>query len=532
MPLTPPEREALVGGGAGKNFPALLDLHRRFPKHKWIFFTDDDTFVFVRNLMFTLGNYNHDSEYYIGLYWTPRVDMEWKEVQIAYASGGAGYALSRRLLSKLSVTMDGCHRNYTRWAGDIRVGKCIADLGVRITPEIGFHHEGHDKYVWDSSGGGFPYGHLSNTASAAFAAPVTFHHLPVDHLSFYHRMSLAEVRGPHGQLYRWDFSPFMFKEYMAYSSELEHSFRILFGSSVEVARRALVSPRQSMPWRRDFSDPLYVRHVVEEGGLEVFHMNMAKVPEIFNGDGCLASTSDPWRLPLRKSALLRIQCQPCTRLGAPAGEAPGFGHMCRVYREDACTLKINLALECPPRQTVFAQSLDVGTVPRGDAPPDIVYMGRPLACGAPRPLPLLVEGAVGGAVGASAGAPRLFHLSLTHDDLEIAAPLFHVQPPVCSARALGKGVTATGGLMHATRPQVLRVICTCPGGPRLANVTVTLPLLEYTSPTWSYMHECAAADSSEEAEAGAAAGAAAQAAAAEAAEAADGRAEEEGRAWA
>ena len=45
VPLTPPEREALVGGGAWKNFPALLDLHRRFPKHKWIFFTDDDIYA-------------------------------------------------------------------------------------------------------------------------------------------------------------------------------------------------------------------------------------------------------------------------------------------------------------------------------------------------------------------------------------------------------------------------------------------------------------------------------------------------------
>ena len=57
------------------------------------------------------------------------------------------------------------------------MGKCIADLGVRITPEIGFHHEGHDKYVWDSSGGSFPYGHLSHVASAATMSPVTFHHL-------------------------------------------------------------------------------------------------------------------------------------------------------------------------------------------------------------------------------------------------------------------------------------------------------------------------------------------------------------------
>ena len=32
-----------------------------------------------------------------------------------------------------------------------------------------------------------------------------------------------------------------------------------------------------MPWRRDFADPLYVRHVIEDSGLEVFHMNIAKV---------------------------------------------------------------------------------------------------------------------------------------------------------------------------------------------------------------------------------------------------------------
>ena len=141
--LRPPEREALVGGGAWKNFPALLDLYRRFPHQRWIFFTDgaprpaaashatiawrarhssrasrltsllrsssrvvtpspahtlhhdhvcacacasvcaDDTYAFVLNLMRTLGNYQHDADFYIGLYWTPRVDMEWKEVQIA-----------------------------------------------------------------------------------------------------------------------------------------------------------------------------------------------------------------------------------------------------------------------------------------------------------------------------------------------------------------------------------------------------------------------------------------------------------------
>ena len=48
----------------------------------------DDTYAFVLNLMRTLGNYQHDADFYIGLYWTPRVDMEWKEVQIAARPSG------------------------------------------------------------------------------------------------------------------------------------------------------------------------------------------------------------------------------------------------------------------------------------------------------------------------------------------------------------------------------------------------------------------------------------------------------------
>jgi hypothetical protein len=62
VPLTPPEGEQLVGGGAWKNFPALIDLHKRYPTKKWIFFNDDDTYVFVHNLLTVLSKYPADSE--------------------------------------------------------------------------------------------------------------------------------------------------------------------------------------------------------------------------------------------------------------------------------------------------------------------------------------------------------------------------------------------------------------------------------------------------------------------------------------
>ena len=77
--LRPPPAEELVGGGAWKNFPALLDLHRRFPAVKWVFFHDDDTYVFPFNLLRFLALFNPDRDFYLGLYWTPRVDMEWKD---------------------------------------------------------------------------------------------------------------------------------------------------------------------------------------------------------------------------------------------------------------------------------------------------------------------------------------------------------------------------------------------------------------------------------------------------------------------
>ena len=165
--LSPPAGEELVGGGAWKNFPALIDLHHRFPRKKWVFFNDDDTYVFVSNLLLALGRHDPAHDFYVGLYWTPRVDMEWREVQLAYASGGAGYALSRALLQRLAPTMASCHANYTRWAGDLRVGKCVADIGVHITPAAGFHHEGHDRcaLTWTDSSTGSPWALLGSVPS-------------------------------------------------------------------------------------------------------------------------------------------------------------------------------------------------------------------------------------------------------------------------------------------------------------------------------------------------------------------------------
>ena len=520
LKLVPPAKEELVGGGAWKNFPALIDLSERFPLAKWVFFNDDDTYIFVENLLQALGKFDYNRDYYVGLYWTPRIDMEWREVHIAYASGGAGYALSRALLTRMTPRMSECHGNYTRWAGDVRVGKCVVDMGIHVTPAVGFHHEGHDKYTWDSSGGGFPYGHLSNRASAAQQSPVTFHHLTVDQIAMYNRMQLCESRGPHGELYRYDFAPYFLKEYISYVPSLQRRFRFLFGISLEVGETP--GPSNSA-WRKDFSDPIYL-HMIESSvnGIEEqmaasilqedesprrFEMVISKVPEIFNGDGCDAGNSavaqaNPRRQPIRKSALIEIICRRCVPADAVDPSAPAeFNKICAVKRADDCTLHVVLSLMCPPRQIVYAPTLDVGTAPGSR---DVITAGAPASCGG---------GGGGGGGGGAVKAPPVLawpprgaaatstslHVSLTYGHLAIGAPDLSVltNPATsklgCSATLDAEGPLRTGGVLRAIDgPSVMRIRCVCEAAvqPTPVNLTLTMRLHEHTSPIVSFPHLC------------------------------------------
>lgn len=499
-----------MGGGAWKNFPALLDLYTRFPHARWVFFCDDDTYVFVSGLLTYLSRYQPSQPYYVGLYFTPRVDMEWREVQIAYASGGAGYALSHSLLHRLAPRMPACHANYTHWAGDLRVGKCVRDVGVHITPASGFHHEGHDKYVWDRSGAGYPYGHLTNRASAQVVSPITFHHLSVDTMAMYERMHAAEVRGAHGERFRYDFSRLYLKEYSASvlvssvtgdnpsvgggtsSVARPHSgvasVRVLFGVSVEVqmeAEDAKATPKAKGRAKGRgtnvlFSDPLYLRATPSADGAMGFEMVLAKVPEPYDGDGCDdAALVDPHRLPARLSAVVAVLCQPCVaaHAGGAARAEAAFDQICEVRRTDSCTLKVELSLRCPPRETLYAPMLDVQLHPGGR---ELVSAGVPVSCAAGQEArPQLL------------GASDAIYVALTHGSLRVTPPEISTSSNACSATVEGEGALAHGGVLAAVDgPQRLRVRCSCAARTLVTNLTLTLRLLDYSSPVVTLARAC------------------------------------------
>lgn len=267
-------------------------------------------------------------------------------------------------------------------------------------------------------------------------------------------MTVVEGRGPHGELYRWDFSRFFYKEYT-----LKRRTRFHFGHSVKVSRGI------GGLWHH-YTDPLYVRSVDGQS----FDMQIAKTPRFADGDSCNGHILNPWLLPRRKSVLVKIHCEASLR------SVDGIRSIRRV---NDCLTEIQLGLSCPPRQTIFAAHLSVGTGPGLD---DIVQMGQPRRCASNQR----------NQSGASLvrGTPGRFHISLSRDTLVFVKSTLVVDSALCNAQSFGHGVAVRGGVLHATTREVLQVKCTCARQARLATIMVTLSLLEYTSPSWSYLQNC------------------------------------------
>lgn len=99
---------------------------------------DDDTFFVTENLVKVLQKYDHNQFYYIGA----NSESHWQNIHFSYnmAYGGAGFAISYPLAVALERMQDKCLQRYPALFGsDDRIQACMAELGVPLTKEIGFH---------------------------------------------------------------------------------------------------------------------------------------------------------------------------------------------------------------------------------------------------------------------------------------------------------------------------------------------------------------------------------------------------------
>ena len=113
---------------------------------RWYVMADDDTVLFIDNLVEVLARYDHRKYFYIGMNSecvTSNIDHSFE-----MAFGGAGYALSYPLAEALARNLDVCIKRYpTLYGSDHILQSCVADLGVSLTHEKGFHQVSTDQML-------------------------------------------------------------------------------------------------------------------------------------------------------------------------------------------------------------------------------------------------------------------------------------------------------------------------------------------------------------------------------------------------
>nr|XP_024373179.1 uncharacterized protein LOC112281168 isoform X4 [Physcomitrium patens] len=134
------------------------------PNVDWFVMGDDDTLFVADNLVQVLSKYDHTKMYYVG----SNSESHLQNILFSYdmAFGGGGFAISYPLAKALAKMQDDCLSRYSYLFGsDDRMHACMAELGIPLTKEPGFHQL---DIVGDISG---------LLAAHPVAPLVTLHHL-------------------------------------------------------------------------------------------------------------------------------------------------------------------------------------------------------------------------------------------------------------------------------------------------------------------------------------------------------------------
>lgn len=105
---------------------------------RWFMMGDDDTVFIVDNVVRILSKYDHTQFYYVGSSSESHVQNIHFSYSMAY--GGGGFAISYPLAKELANMQDRCIQRYpSLYGSDDRMQACMAELGVPLTKETGFH---------------------------------------------------------------------------------------------------------------------------------------------------------------------------------------------------------------------------------------------------------------------------------------------------------------------------------------------------------------------------------------------------------
>lgn len=204
------------------------------PDVHWFVMGDDDTVFVLENLVTVLSKYDHRQMYYIGSLSESHLQNIYFSYNMAY--GGGGFAISYPLAKALESMQDGCIQRYpVLFASDDRIQACMAELGIPLTKEPGFHQ--YDVY-----------GNLFGLLAAHPITPlVSLHHLDVVEPIFPNRTRVQALQHLFKAV-KVD-SAGTLQQSICYDEKREWSFSVSWGYAVQIFR-GIFSPRElEMPSR-------------------------------------------------------------------------------------------------------------------------------------------------------------------------------------------------------------------------------------------------------------------------------------------
>nr|XP_043623226.1 uncharacterized protein LOC122595009 [Erigeron canadensis] len=259
----------------------ILETFREGDKDvRWYVMGDDDTIFFLDNLVELLGRYDHTKYFYIG--GVSECVKSNFDFSFEMAFGGGGFALSYPLVEALVANLDRCIGIYPFYfVSDQILSACIADLGVPLTPEKGFHQI---DLVHDISG----------FLSAHPQAPlISLHHLDIvspifpamdRHKSVRHLMTAAKVDQSR-----------LLQQTVCYHKQKKWAFSIAWGYSAYIyeqmiPRSLLRRPFETFtPWSLKRRPPDYMfntRLVTNNNSCETPHtFFFHSIKRLTNNDG-------------------------------------------------------------------------------------------------------------------------------------------------------------------------------------------------------------------------------------------------------
>ncbi|GAB4857419.1 hypothetical protein Ancab_015328 [Ancistrocladus abbreviatus] len=201
---------------------------------RWFVMGDDDTVFVTENLVRVLNKYDHNQFYYIGSSSESHLQNIYFSYSMAY--GGGGFAISYPLAMALDKMQDKCIQRYPGLYGsDDRMQACMAELGVPLTKELGFHQ--YDVY-----------GNLFGLLAAHPVTPfVTMHHLDVVEPIF-PDVTRVEALQRLAIPMRIDSAGLM-QQSICYDTARKWTVSVSWGFAVQIVR-GILSPREmEMPTR-------------------------------------------------------------------------------------------------------------------------------------------------------------------------------------------------------------------------------------------------------------------------------------------